>query len=147
MILTSLVLLFGLSCNGPEIELTEDSIYYSKGFSEGFTIKLLKVTEFDKNGLPALFSDSTRVDLNYSGEGEIKDKILFYQDNKNYYWTYNLDSNYKTLPLKLSEGNWYGLWCGLFLSGFFGTDKHYFFINIDSEGHFHYFKQVLKIKL
>jgi len=128
--------------------VTDDYAYNSAGFDKGFSIQLLKVKEFDKGGKPKIFdSDSLRADLNYSSDGKIKNKLWFYKDNENYYWTYDLRERYKTLPLKFEKGKWYLLWSSTFNSGLANANSHRFFIHIDSIGKFNVFEIIQQLNL
>ena len=113
--------------------MTEDYIFNPKGFSEGFSIHLLKVKEFDSTGLPKKYKDSLRVDLEFKGFGEIKKTIWFNKQYPNYYWTKALSGKYSTIPIRFEQGNWYGIW-GNFKSGPLKTTHHNFFLFKDAKG-------------
>ena len=147
LVTTIIALLILSACKGKKVQISEEYIYFSKGFPTGLTIKLLKVYDFDEDGLPLNYLDSLRVDLNYSRMGDVKNKLFFKRDNKNYYWTFNLDSNYKTMPIDFEAGNWYGLWSEEFKDGFLKAEKFNYYLYLDSSGKFNVFEKAVKLNM
>ena len=114
--------------------MTEDYVYNNNGFTEGFSIQMLRVEKLDTAGIPEKYNyDSVRVDLNYS-HGKVKKKIWFHKENKGYYWVQNLKNEYKTIPIHFEEGKWYILWSNTLKSGLFKTNHHEFYIFRESTG-------------
>lgn len=142
IIFANLFLLLLISCSKKKFNITETYVFNSAGFHKGLTIQLLKVYEYDSNGLPKTYKDSLRVDLNYSDYGKIKNKIWLFRDNENYYWTYRLKSKYSTMPIRFEKGEWYGLWSNEFYSGMLKTNFHSFFLYRDSTGRLKVFEKI-----
>ncbi|HEV8285591.1 MAG TPA: hypothetical protein VGQ09_14855 [Chitinophagaceae bacterium] len=128
--------------------MTEDYVYNSNGFSEGFAIQLLKVSKFNNDKSPEIYEeDSIRVDLNYSNKGKIQKKLWFYKVNEGYYWTYGLRDSFGTLPIQFKRGQWYVLWSNTFKSGFFKTNHYKFFIHVNNSGKLEIQKSMMQTNL
>jgi hypothetical protein len=103
-----------IKCKEDRYVVTEDYVYNSDGFKQGFTVQQIEVKEL-KDGIPALYKRSdNKVDLLYSLTGDIKKKIWFYKDNGNYYWSYWYGKKHKAMPFRFESGKWYLLWSNEF---------------------------------
>ena len=116
------------SCKSKGIEITQDYIYSPIGFDEGFALSLINVTQFDGKGVPENFTDSLRVDLNFSQTHSVQKKIWFRKANEGYYWTKMFSDSFPTMPIEFEEGKWYYILSNKFVTGFFKTDIHSYLI-------------------
>lgn len=147
MRLLILIVYFLFSCRSEKFQVTEDYVYNSNGFSQGFTIQRLKVNSFDNNGIPKDYNEDTlRVDLEPSSG--IK-KVWFNKPTNNCFWVKNLNfkERFNKIPIDFETNKWYVLWSNDFNSGTYRTNRHVFFIYTDINNNRKIYEKVRSLNL
>lgn len=140
------IILFALvsvnfSCTQKTIcNIDNESLYFSQGIANGFTIQLVNVSKFDTNGVPTEYKeDVIRTDFVNEVSKKIN-RIYFLKENANSHWSYQLSEKFNTIPIEFEKGKWYIITSNEFKKGIFQNIYFRFFIYKDSSNKFHLFQ-------
>lgn len=140
------IFLANLSCTQRTIcKIDKESLYFSKGIANGFTIQLINVSKFDTNGIPIEYKeDIIRTDFVNEVSKKIN-KVYFFKENANSHWNYQLSGKFNTIPIEFENEKWYLISSNEFEKGIFKNINYWFFIYKDNLDNFHLYQSSLAI--